>query len=42
MKGEIAVNGEAASENELVVFANAGEHIAVEAGSDGDAQLCSC
>jgi len=39
MQGEIAVNGEDASENELVVFSNAGEHVAVEANSDKGAQL---
>jgi redox-sensitive bicupin YhaK (pirin superfamily) len=39
MQGDIAVNGEDASENELVVFSNAGEHVAVEANSDKGAQL---
>jgi len=39
MQGQIAVNGEDASENELVVFSNAGEHVAVEADSDKGAQL---
>ena len=39
MKGEIAVSGEDASENELVVFANTGEHIAVEAKAHEDVQL---
>ena len=39
MKGETAINGEAASENELVVFQNAGERIAVETESDEEAQL---
>jgi hypothetical protein len=34
MKGEITVGGETASENEFVVFANAGERVAVEAKSD--------
>jgi redox-sensitive bicupin YhaK (pirin superfamily) len=34
MKGEIAVSSETASENEFVVFANAGERIAVEAKSE--------
>jgi redox-sensitive bicupin YhaK (pirin superfamily) len=34
MKGEIAVSGETASENEFVLFANAGERIAVEAKSE--------
>jgi quercetin 2,3-dioxygenase len=38
MKGEVDVNGEKASENEFVVFANAGENITV-ASSGGDAQL---
>ncbi len=39
MRGEISVNGEAASENEFVVFANAGERIAVEAKSDAQLLL---
>jgi quercetin 2,3-dioxygenase len=34
MKGEIALAGDTASENEFVVFANAGERIAVEARSE--------
>jgi redox-sensitive bicupin YhaK (pirin superfamily) len=34
MKGETSVNGEAARDNEFVVFRNAGERIAVEATSD--------
>jgi redox-sensitive bicupin YhaK (pirin superfamily) len=34
MKGEVGVNGETASENEFVVFQNAGERIAVEAKSE--------
>jgi quercetin 2,3-dioxygenase len=33
MKGEISLGGETASDNEFVVFANAGERIAVEATS---------
>jgi redox-sensitive bicupin YhaK (pirin superfamily) len=39
MSGSIAVNGENASENEFVVFANAGERIAVEAKSEDEAHL---
>src|SRR5262245_11010653 len=39
MQGKIRVNGEAVSENEFVVFANAGERIAVEASSDENAQM---
>ena len=34
MQGAVAVNGEAASENEFVVFQNAGESIGIEAKSD--------
>ncbi len=39
MKGEIAVSGETASENEFVVFANAGERIPVEARSEAQLLL---
>jgi quercetin 2,3-dioxygenase len=39
MKGEVAVSGETASENELVVFANAGERIVVEAKSEAQLLL---
>jgi redox-sensitive bicupin YhaK (pirin superfamily) len=39
MKGKVNVNGEAASENEFVVFQNAGERMTVEAGSGEDSQL---
>ena len=38
MNGDVTVNGEAASENEFVVFRNAGERIAVESAG-GEAQL---
>ena len=39
MQGEVRVNGEAASENEFVVFANEGERVAVEAKAGEDAHL---
>ena len=39
MKGRLRVNGEDASENELVVFANAGEHIA---SRRNPTPRCSC
>jgi quercetin 2,3-dioxygenase len=41
MTGEIAVSGETASENEFVLFANAGERIAVEAKSGAHVLLLS-
>jgi len=39
MKGAISLGGETASENEFVVFANAGERIAVEAKSEAQVLL---
>jgi quercetin 2,3-dioxygenase len=39
MQGEVSINAEAAGVNDFVLFANAGEGIAIEAGSEGDAQL---
>ena len=39
MRGDVDVNGETASENELVVFANTGERITVEAKPGEEAHL---